>query len=291
MIGAKCLPIIIYRIDYYLQRCVMKENLQVKDHFLSKESFALTANESNNVLKTTPVPTDLAKYYKSDDYLSHTKKQNFISKLYSAVQKLNLNYKLGIIKNITTSKSLFDYGCGDGAFLNFMLNKGYSCIGFEPHLDIKIEGVKVAKELKDIDGQYDIITMWHVLEHIETPIDALKKIITFMTPSARLVIAIPNYKSFDANYYQSYWAGYDVPRHIYHYSKDGAIQFFEEHGLAVENVIGLPYDSFFVSMLSERYKGGLVGKIRWACIGLLSNIYARRSGNWSSLIYVLKAKS
>ncbi len=266
----------------------MSEKIVVKDHFLSKESFVLTSNENNNILKTSPVPADIAKYYQSDDYLSHTKKKNIISKLYSAVQKLNLSYKLRIVKNITTSKKLFDYGCGDGAFLNFMNGNGYQCVGFEPHLDTKVAGVNVVNKLTEVDGHYDIITLWHVLEHIETPEDALRKIKSFMSQSARLVIAIPNYHSYDASYYKAFWAGYDVPRHIYHYSRNGAIQFFEENGFEVEAVKGLPYDSFFVSMLSEKYKGGLIGKIRWAFIGLISNILARNSGEWSSLIYVLK---
>ncbi len=269
----------------------MKEYLKVKDHFLSKESFELIANDNDDVLKTNPIPDGIARYYQSDNYLSHTKKQNIISKLYSAVQRLNLKYKLEIIKKNTHSKNLFDYGCGDGAFLNFMHEKGYNCIGFEPHLAIKLDGIKVVKELNEIEGSFDIITLWHVLEHIEMPIDALKKIKNFMTPSTSLLIAIPNYKSYDADFYKSYWAGYDVPRHIYHYSKEGAIQFFKDNGFVVEKVIGLPYDSFFVSMLSENYKGGWIGKIRWAFIGLLSNIYAWKSGNWSSLIYLLKVKS
>lgn len=268
----------------------MKEYLKVIDHFLSKESFRLMENESGNILMTNPVPDDLAKYYQSEDYLSHNKKQNIISKLYSAVQKLNLNYKLSIIKKITTSTSLLDYGCGDGAFLKFMQSNGYQCAGFEPNLDTNIKDVVIAKHLIDVKGQYDIITLWHVLEHISDPSAAMQKIKSLMTSEAKLVIAIPNYKSYDAAYYDSHWAAYDVPRHLYHYSREGALQFFKEQGFNVENVQGLPYDSFFVSMLSEKYKGGFWGKVRWAFIGLWSNIKAKSSGQWSSLIYVMSTK-
>lgn len=268
----------------------MKEYIKVTDHFLSKESFVLTENESANVLKTNPVPEDLAKYYQSDDYLSHNKKQNIISKLYSSVQKLNLNYKLGIIKKSTPSKSLFDYGCGDGAFLRFMKSHGYQCAGFEPNIDTKVEGVVIAKKLDEVSAQFDIITLWHVLEHIAEPSSAMQKIKSLMTSDGHLIIAIPNYKSFDAAYYDTYWAAYDVPRHLYHYSREGALQFFDKQGFNVQSVHGLPYDSYFVSMLSEKYKGGLLGKVRWAFIGLWSNIKAKNSGQWSSLIYVMTVK-
>jgi 2-polyprenyl-3-methyl-5-hydroxy-6-metoxy-1,4-benzoquinol methylase len=268
----------------------MKEYLKVIDHFLSKESFALMENESSNILKTNPVPDDLAKYYQSDDYLSHNKKQNIISKLYSAVQKLNLNYKLGIIKKCTASISLFDYGCGDGAFLRFMKTNGYQCAGFEPNIDTDVKEVVIAKNLVEVKGQYDIVTLWHVLEHIATPSEALQNIKALMTSNAKLIIAIPNYKSYDAAYYNTYWAAYDVPRHLYHYSKEGALQFFAEQGFKIESVHGLPYDSYFVSMLSEKYKGGLLGKVRWAFIGLWSNIKAKSSGQWSSLIYVMSTQ-
>lgn len=269
--------------------------MKIKDYFLSNEIFEIKeTHEYKDVLKTQNIPEDLEKYYQSKEYISHYKDNTLKSKMYQYVQKLNEKYKLKIINKYKSTGKLLDYGCGDGKFLEFMKNKNFSILGYEPNKKAaKSAENKIGKNniINSIDcienNSIDIITLWHVLEHIHNPEEILSKLKLKLKNDGCILIAVPNYKSFDAKFYKEHWAAWDVPRHIYHYSKEGAINFFNKNNFKVINTYPLPFDSFYISLISENYSKNYFSLLRFPIIGILSNLKSILNKNYSSLIYIL----
>lgn len=272
-----------------------------KDHTVSKESFVIANCSSCTFLFTQDVPTQhhIGRYYISEDYISHSDTQKgLINKLYHAVRRRTLTGKKELIQNRTGMEQgrILDIGCGTGAFLHTMQAGGWAGIGLEPDASARSK----AKELHNItalpsaelynmpDGQFDAITMWHVLEHVhelQQYIDRLKELVS---PDGKLFIAVPNYRSYDAAFYRSSWAAYDVPRHLWHFSTQSMHTLMQRHGLVIEEIKPMWFDSFYVSMLSEKYKNGRGNIFRAFFVGLVSNIKAmKQKDKCSSLIYVI----
>lgn len=269
--------------------------MKIKDHFLSNEVFEIKETEYNNVLKTINIPDNISKYYDSEKYLSHIKDESLKAKLYLLIQKLNEKYKLKIITKYKTSGKLLDYGCGDGTFLKFIQNRNFSVLGYEPNKKAAISAInKIGQNniINSIDyienNSIDIITLWHVMEHIPNPEEILSKLKLKLKSNGYILIAVPNYKSFDAKFYKEYWAAWDVPRHIYHYSRQGAINFFNKNKFNVIHTYPLPFDSFYISLLSENYIKNPLGIYRFPLIAILSNLKGIKDGNYSSVIYIIK---
>jgi len=99
---------------------------------------------------------------------------------------------------------------------------------------------------------------------------------------------VPNYQSFDAAYYNRFWAAYDVPRHLYHFSQKSMAILMEANRLKIVDILPMWFDSFYVSLLSEKYKKNPLGPIVAFFIGMISNVIALVKGNCSSVIYVIK---
>ena len=145
------------------------------------------------------------------------------------------------------------------------------------------------KELFDEEpAQYDMITMWHVLEHVPNLLEYIDKLKQLLTKDGYLIVAVPNFKSYDANHYKEFWAAYDVPRHLWHFSEDSIRQIFGRNDFELVETLPLLFDSFYVSFLSEKYKTGKSNLVNGFINGLNSNLKAKGSGEYSSKIYVLK---
>lgn len=276
---------------------IMKLYLKTKDFSVSGESFELHWDPSLDMLVTKPKPTNLAPYYESEDYISHTDAQNsFTDKLYQAVKQKNLKNKIQLIDNQRiNSKSILDVGAGTGDFLVTAQKAGYTVAGVEPNTKAralaKQKGVELLSNLGELnDKQFEVITLWHVLEHLPDLEHQIKTIISKLTNEGTLIIAVPNFKSFDANYYRTYWAGYDVPRHLWHFSKTAITKLFQQHDMEVISIRPMWFDAFYVSMLSEKYKGNKRYLISAFFVGLWSNLKAIFTKEHSSLIYILKRK-
>ncbi|NDI98510.1 class I SAM-dependent methyltransferase [Flavobacterium sp. LaA7.5] len=271
--------------------------LTVKDHSVSGEQFELLLNEELQLLKTHPQPAaeNLARYYESDDYISHTDgKRSLFEKLYHTIKQKALHDKIKLVQEFKPQKGkLLDIGAGTGDFLVMAKKNGWHITGIEPSEKAKgiakTKGVSFADSLTHIeDHSYDAVTMWHVLEHVpdvENQISELKRIIK---PDGVIVVAVPNYKSYDAKHYGSYWAAYDVPRHLWHFSKTAIKKLFGAQGMEVVKVLPMLFDSFYVSLLSEKYKTGKMNFVKGFWNGLKSNIKASRNFEYSSHIYVIK---
>lgn len=281
----------------------MKERkpfLKVKDYSVSGEIFQLLYNEKYNMLETIPQPAEekLPEYYESEDYISHTNsKRNLFEKAYHLVREYSLKKKLRLVEQHSTSgKKLLDIGCGTGDFLKAALDSGWNIQGVEQNNQAKTianektnNKVLPPEALIELpDSSFDIITLWHVLEHLPKLEEQVKMLSRLLKNDGTLIIAVPNYKSHDAKYYKEFWAAYDVPRHLWHFSQDSISKLFSEVGMTITKIKPMPFDAFYVSLLSEKYKTGKIKFLRGFYRGLISNSKARHSGEWSSLIYVLK---
>ncbi len=276
-----------------------KHFLTVKDHSVSKEVFELYYDESLDMLVTYPQPglDVLGKYYESVDYISHTdSKRSLFEKAYHFVKGIALKNKLNLINSLQPAKGrILDIGAGTGDFLAVAKQNGWSTIGVEPSEKAKAiaskKGVDFVDATAALENQsFDVITMWHVLEHVPDLDNQIKELKRLLKPSGSLIIAVPNFKSFDAKYYGAFWAAYDVPIHFWHFSKKAIQSLFQKENIQLEKVLPMKFDSFYVSLLSEKYKSGKMNFIKASLVGLWSNWKAKANFEYSSHIYVLKNK-
>lgn len=259
---------------------------------------------SCKLLITAPVPAinALSKYYKSEEYISHSESKGLVSSVYRSVQRYTLSSKFKLVKRETHCKSLLDYGAGKGDFMKFCQDNSMEVCGYEPDSDArKLASDKNGLTLVSNPAQltretFDAITLWHVLEHIPNPNEIVSDLSRRLTDNGKIIIALPNHSSFDAQYYKKHWAAYDVPRHLSHFEPK-AFKFFAENiGLEVESIHPMWFDSTYVSLLSEgflrKFDSGphkLIGAIRAIVIGLISNLYCLfNTKRCSSVIYVCK---
>ena len=140
------------------------------------------------------------------------------------------------------------------------------------------------------DGSFDLITMWHVLEHVDELKWQITQLQRLIKSNGRIIIAVPNYKSYDGQYYKEHWAAYDVPRHLNHFNKQTITKIFKASGLELKKTDKLIWDAYYISYMSEQYKHHKFPLIKGAYRGLVSNCKARRSGEWSSMVYIFKKK-
>lgn len=271
--------------------------LKVKDHLVSGEEFTLVENEFEDLLQTIPAPEleKLPDYYKSEKYISHTDtKKSFIEKVYHSVKAISLKQKVSLITSLNKSAGkLLDIGSGTGDFLVTAKEKNWEVFGVEPSHDARAlseqKGVKVSTELKEItETNFDVITLWHVLEHVPDLENYIQEIATRLKSTGTLIVAVPNFKSKDAKHYKEFWAAYDVPRHLWHFSKPGIKRLFSKHDFQLIKTKPMWFDAFYVSLLSEKYKTGKSNWFKAIFIGALSNLAALATKECSSHIYVLK---
>ncbi|HBK84201.1 MAG TPA: methyltransferase [Flavobacterium sp.] len=271
--------------------------MKVTDHSVSKKTFELLFDEELQLLKTSPQPSlnELPSYYESNDYISHTDaKRTFFEKLYHLVKKQALKNKVGLISTQHPQKGdLLDIGAGTGDFLIEAKNAGWNTIGFEPNKKAKqialSKNVCLTDSLENLSPHsFDVITMWHVLEHVPDVEKQIAVLKSLLKPNGTIIIAVPNYKSFDAQYYKSFWAAYDVPRHLWHFSKISIQKIFQKQQLQLYSIKPMWFDSFYVSLLSEKYQHGKINYLKGFTIGLLSNIIGFVKKEFSSHIYIIK---
>ena len=274
-----------------------KHFLTVKDYSVSKETFDLYHDEVLDMLITFPQPSldNLGKYYESEDYISHTdNKRSLFEKAYHFVKSIALKNKLNLINLLQPNKGkILDIGSGTGEFLSVAKNDGWQTIGVEPSGKAKAiainKGISFVEQTTELENNsFDVISMWHVLEHVPDLDKQIKELKRLLKPTGTLIIAVPNFKSFDAKHYGNFWAAYDVPIHFWHFSKTAIKLLFEKEEMQLEKVLPMKFDSFYVSLLSEKYKSGKMNFIKAFFIGLQSNWYARKNFEYSSHIYIIK---
>ena len=270
--------------------------LKLRDEFLTKEPFEIVECPSCHLLFTVPRPSveSMGRYYKSDDYLSHqTNKSGLIPRLYESVKRVNLKYKFKLATQDLPQGRLLDIGCGVGDFLGVAAKAGWEVVGIEPSSQAKsiandrlgFMPLDPSETATLPSSSFDVITMWHVLEHVDDLSEQVSQLARLLTPGGRLIVAVPNYQSYDAIFYKSKWAAWDVPRHLSHFNTHTLNRIFSDYMFKQIDIQHLKWDAYYISFLSERYLGHSFALLRGAFRGVCSNLKARSSGMYSSLVY------
>ncbi len=271
--------------------------MECSDYLVSKEIFSLNKCLDCGFVFTNPRPSpeEITPYYKSENYYSHSdKNRSIVSIIYNFIRKTNIKNKLTLVQKASgTIGTLLDYGCGAGLFVKSANEAGWNARGIEPNADARqvanekgltVESPTSISTLKK--GSFNVITLWHVLEHLHDINEVIPKLRSLLIDDGVLLIAVPNVDSWDAKHYQEKWAAYDVPRHLYHFSPKTLALFFNKFGMRVVNTYPMKFDAFYVSLLSETKS---IFSYPFAFInGLRSNNKALRNGDYSSLIYIIK---
>ncbi|MDA9101609.1 class I SAM-dependent methyltransferase [bacterium] len=275
-----------------------KNPIEVKDYFLTQEPFSLVKIKGLDVYKTTPriKKEAIDKYYKSTKYLSHNNNKSLLSFLYSFVKRLNFYFKYKVLKTVSDNeKSLLDFGSGNAYFVSQLKKRGLPAVAYDPFynsvLNKTINDDKVLKDEKSlISAKFNTVTMWHSLEHVFSYKDTLSLVSKILMSKGNLIVACPNYESFDANYYKKFWAGFDVPRHYWHFSPNGLIEVMSQNGFDHIRKKPMYFDAIYVSMLSEQYKQSKMWFIKGLAVGVWSNLVSLFKNNASSYVYLFKKR-
>ncbi len=277
-----------------------RPHLICRDFTTSGEPFHVEQCEGCSVLITNPRPTqeEAGQYYESAGYISHqSAASGIIDHIYLIIRHFTVDWKYHLIKPYLFNKPILDFGCGTGAFLQHCQEKGINTFGVEPSKDARLISARQKLNVSDTltslpQDSFDVITLWHVLEHVYSLTDTMQRLKALLSENGTIFIAVPNWQSPDSTHYLETWAGYDVPRHVWHFSKESMIKLMQASGLKVKKVIPMKLDSYYVSLLSEKYRAG--GKLTVQSMakgiveGLRSNHKARKNINHSSLIYVVQ---
>lgn len=271
--------------------------LVCKDYLVSGESYELLYNQEYDMLVTSPIPSDLNKYYESEEYQSHSDDNSgLFNYIYQTVKQYSFKKKLSLFNTNKSEKKLLDIGAGTGEFLKFCEEYGWNVNGVEPSKKArtiaKEKRIELYEKLNYYSKQsFDVITMWHVLEHVPNLFEEISQIKKILKEDGTLIIAVPNFKSFDAKLYKEHWAAFDVPRHLWHFSQNAINSIFNQYDLEVVKTKPLIFDAFYISMMSEKHKTGKMNFLKSFANGLRSNLKSGKNKEYSSLIYVLKHKN
>jgi len=277
--------------------------LEGKDYFLSGENFSIQMCGSCGFKFTNPRPNldNVLKYYESEKYISHQAvKTDLVTRIYKAARFFAIRQKYSIIISFSKGTRYLDIGCGTAELLRYCAKRGLTVKGIEPNekprnfaqmnYSLEVEGDLTA--VKGKGESFNCISFWHVLEHLPSLSQSLNDIKSILEPQGVVIIAVPNAASWDAGYYQKFWAAYDLPRHLYHFSEETLKKLIESHGFEIVAMKPQKLDAFYISLLSEEYKTGKRNYCKALFNGLRSNLMAKRkSCGYSSLIIIIKRKN
>lgn len=289
-----------HKMNSPIDQSILTPFLKCCDHHVTKENFDLLRDATNDFLITNPLPKDeeISRYYQSDAYISHTDaKRTLLDRVYQRVRSHTLKKKLKLVQSFALDqKTILDVGAGTGDFLQVCQAANWDVQGIEPNESARSIaenklGNRLHTEFSDVgSSQFDVITLWHVLEHLPNLNAAVQQLEQWLKPNGTLILAVPNFNSYDANYYKSFWAAYDVPRHRWHFSQTAMRNLCNNFNLQVAEVLPMKFDAYYVSLLSEKYKTGFMNPLAAMLRGWLSNYKAKNTSEYSSLIYVVKKK-
>ncbi len=280
--------------------------LACKDYTVSGEIFEIWECRDCTIRFTQNIPdlNSIGPYYQSDTYISHSDtEKGLVNKVYKIARNYTLNWKMNLVKNCLDKslaiRKLLDIGSGTGAFLDRAFESGWSVTGIEPDEGARnickekygIQTDSPEKLFKFPDEQYDAITMWHVLEHVHQLHEYIDQVKRVLKRDGVALIALPNYTSADAEHYKEYWAAYDVPRHLYHFSPSALSRLVNQHGLQLASIKPMWLDAFYIAMLSEGYKKRKGNLVAAMVNGFQSNLKAfKHKEACSSLVYIVRHK-
>jgi 2-polyprenyl-3-methyl-5-hydroxy-6-metoxy-1,4-benzoquinol methylase len=282
-----------------------KDFLVCKDYTVSSEEFKIVSCQDCGFKFTNPRPNEaeIGTYYQSDEYISHSDtRKGLVNQMYHTVRKRALKGKLKLIEQIHANKQtkkILDFGCGTGAFLKTCQEAGWQITGIEP--DAKAREIAQAQNQASFfeniaqtdfeNKSFDVITLWHVLEHIHQLDFTIQTLTSWLKDTGSLIIALPNHQSKDAQIFGKYWAAYDVPRHLYHFHPASVQKLFDRLGMDLKQILPMYYDAYYISILSQKYEKGKANYFKAFVQGWQSNQWAKQhQNNYSSLIYILQKR-
>lgn len=282
----------------------IEKRFSCKDHFATGELFDIYKCNECNFVFTQGIPDEkeIGRYYDTPSYVSHSNtSKGFINKLYHIARSIMLRRKTGLVKKLTMIRNgkLLDYGAGIGYFAKAMQDSGWQVTAIEKssnardfakqNLKIEMQPEEYLSSIKE--KSFDVVTMWHVMEHIQNLHEYWDTLHHILDENGIAIIAVPNCSSYDADCYRENWAAYDVPRHLWHFTPSTIMEFGRKHGFILERQYTMPFDGFYISMLSEKYKGAKLASLRGILNGLLgwTATFDKCSAS-SSIIYVFRKK-
>lgn len=273
------------------------EYIDTKDFFFTQEDFSLTQCNDCSFVFTNPIPNNLNKYYETPDYLSHNTGSNgILGGLYSIIRNINIKRKYKLITNYCSTGAILDIGCGTGELLGYFAKRNWTVTGVEPHTSarefaINNQNINVLDEnkLEELEPRsFDVISMWHVLEHVPDLHSRLEQLNHLLKENGTIIIALPNLDSPDSKKYKQYWSALDVPRHLYHFTQKTFNNLISKHNMKLIHSEPMLFDSYYVSLLSEKYLKNPFYLPAAIYNGFLSNLKAKKFNNYSSMIFVVK---
>ena len=282
----------------------LEHALTCTDHYASGERFEVVKCVHCGFLLTqnAPVEAEIGKYYETLEYISHSNtKKGLMNKVYHWVRRYMLSRKAAMVKRLShlTEGTLLDYGTGTGYFSHTMMKRGWTVKAIEKspqartfakeHFNLKVDEEKALKEYQA--ESFDVITLWHVMEHLEHLNEMWQTLNGLLKEKGILIVAVPNPTSYDAAKYKEWWAAYDVPRHLWHFSPANMQLFGAKHGFTLEETRPMPFDAFYVSMLTEKYKESRIPFLKgmWTGTCALFSAMGNKERS-SSMIYVFRKK-
>ena len=286
--------------------CSGTENTELitsKDYVSTDETFKITICNNCSLQYTNPRPTEenIGKYYQSDKYISHSgsekKNLGIIYSIYDIIRNISIYRKINTIKKYNKNGKLLDLGCGMGYFINeIKKDKTYE---YEA-ADVSDEAIKYVADTFGItvlresnldavsNKEYDIITQWHVLEHVHRLDERLQFLKRVLKQNGTMYFAVPINNSFDSKHYKNFWDAYDVPRHLLHFNRKSFNHLMSKHGFTVVAEKPLLFDAPYISMRSEIHKGNKLPMLKGVIIGAISNLSALLTKNYSSIMFIVK---
>lgn len=275
--------------------------LACKDHTVSHETFQLVSCPRCGFVLTNPQPDtqELPRYYESDAYISHSDKaDNLTAHLYKLSRTFALQWKYKVIRKhaLVPPNTILDFGCGTGSFLRVCRKHGMTTSGVEPSNTARNQArsgtnAVIEDHIDKLNGRFDTITLWHVLEHVTDLHATLSSLRHLLSENGTIFIAVPNLNSLDATIYGQFWAAYDVPRHLWHFTRSTMERILSDNHFTLHNILPMELDAFYVSLLSEKYKGnhsGISAMTTAFVNAWKSNRAARTTHEYSSLIYIAR---
>ena len=269
-----------------------KTHIEVVDHFLTKEKFKIQKTSVPGLLQTIPTPTkeDIIKYYKSERYISHnSRKKGVFFFFYRFLRSINFYAKYRFLSSNKNNRNVLDFGSGEGYFLNKLKKRGIKACGVESSATTSLTTVYKSIFAEQLNSQkFSHITAWHSIEHVHELEKTISRMYDLLDEKGTIIVGVPNYLSFDARYYKGFWAAYDVPRHLWHFTPKGIVDMANDYGFECMEQHPLRLDAYYISLLSEKIRKSRFPWIRATIIGARSNCKANRTGMYSSIIYIFK---
>lgn len=261
------------KVDFETVNCPLcgsenyKINLSAPDRFNPNGSaFEIVRCLNCEVAFLNPRPTrqSIAEFYKNAAYQPFLSTQSNLSlwdRLYRWVRVYTIRSKRKKIEKLKTGGLLLDVGCGTGEFLNEMQSSGWQVTG----LEMDREAAEFAEKTYHLNvfrgdlsassfagSSFDVITLWHVLEHLPNPKESLKQAKDLLKEDGWLLIACPDIASLDARFYQKHWVALDAPRHLLHFEPKSMAALCDSVALQMREIQQLPLDAFYNCLMSEQ---------------------------------------